>query len=146
MTGKKVSSFRERFTELLESSPKSRTAIADEFGVAKQTISAWATGQTSPRLPVANSLAEYFGVNVGWLLGYDAPKFANKEMDLNYGSFVDNVIDNSKALGIIYDDEFNLVQSYRSLSPRGQELLIERVEELKLLYGKKSESDAAESV
>lgn len=76
MTGKKVASFRERFTELIDSSPKSRTAIADEFGVAKQTISAWLTGQNSPRLPVVVSLAEYFGVTVEWLNGFDVPKYS----------------------------------------------------------------------
>ena len=77
MSGKKVATFRERFTELIESSPKSRTAIAQEFGVAKQTISAWLTGQNSPRLPVVVSLAEYFGVSLGWLNGYDVPKYEN---------------------------------------------------------------------
>jgi transcriptional regulator with XRE-family HTH domain len=75
---KKVSTFQERFSELIESSPKSRTAIAAEFGVAKQTISAWTTGQTSPRLPVISSLADYFGVSSDWLLGFDVPKYSYK--------------------------------------------------------------------
>ena len=67
---------------MIDSSPKSRTAIASEFGVAKQTISAWTTGQTSPRLPVVTSLAEYFGVSCEWLLGFDVPKYAIKKEDL----------------------------------------------------------------
>ena len=75
MTGKKVASFRERLAELLEASPKSRTEIAEEFGVAKQTVSAWVTGQNSPRLPVVVSLADYFGVTVEWLNGFDVPKY-----------------------------------------------------------------------
>lgn len=79
MTGKLVSNFRDRFTELIESSPKSPTVIAQEFGVAKQTISAWKTGQSSPRLPVTTALAEYFGVNIDWLLGYDVPKYVEKK-------------------------------------------------------------------
>lgn len=48
MSGEKVSSFRERFAELVSSCGKSQSSIAAEFGVAKQTISAWITGQTSP--------------------------------------------------------------------------------------------------
>ena len=76
MTGKKVATFRERFTELIESSPKSRTEIALDVGVAKQTISAWLTGQNSPRLPVVVALAEYFGVDVRWLNGFDVPKYS----------------------------------------------------------------------
>ena len=75
MNGKKVATFTERFNELIESSPKSRTAIAQEFGVAKQTISAWLTGQNSPRLPVVAALAEYFGVSLRWLNGFDVPKY-----------------------------------------------------------------------
>ena len=74
----KIATFRERFNELLESTPKSRSTIAEEFGVAKQTISAWATGQSSPRTPVVSSLAEYFDVNLDWLVGYDVPKRSMK--------------------------------------------------------------------
>lgn len=75
MEAKKIATFQERFSELIDSSAKSRTVIAAEFGVAKQTISAWTTGQTSPRLPVVSSLAEYFGVSPEWLLGFDVPKY-----------------------------------------------------------------------
>ena len=74
MTGLKVATFRERFTELIESSTKSRSDIATEFGVAKQTISAWLTGQNSPRLPVVSALADYFNVNIEWLIGFDVPR------------------------------------------------------------------------
>lgn len=80
MVEKKVATFQERFSELIESSPKSRSTIASEFGVAKQTISAWTTGQSSPRLPVITSLAEYFGVNYYWLLGFDVPKIVHHEI------------------------------------------------------------------
>ena len=80
MTGKKVSNFRDRFCELIESCPKSRTQISQEFGVAKQTISAWITGQSSPRLPVVTALAEYFGVNIEWLMGFDVPKYVDKKV------------------------------------------------------------------
>lgn len=74
MTGLKVATFRERFTELIHSCPKSRSEIAEEFGVAKQTISAWLTGQNSPRLPVVAALADYFNVNIEWLIGFDVPR------------------------------------------------------------------------
>ena len=140
MTGKKVSTFRERFNELLESSPKSRTAIAQEFGVAKQTISAWSTGQTSPRRPVVTSLAEYFNVNLGWLMGFDVQKEVDKKKLEYYKSFVDKPIENSKRFPLLFDDEVSLLDYYRSLTDRGKQLLIERVNELKLLHGKKDES------
>lgn len=43
-------------------------------------------------------------------------------------------------------DEQFILDVFRSLSPRGKELLRDRCEELKLLYGKKPESNTAESV
>lgn len=43
-------------------------------------------------------------------------------------------------------DEDQLLADYRSLSPRGKELLRERCGELKILYGKKPEDIAAKSV
>lgn len=131
MTVKKVATFRERITELVESSPKSRTDIAAEFGVAKQTLSAWLTGQNSPRLPVVVALAEYFGVSLQWLNGFDVPKYYEEPADESIS---------------LLPDEKKLVLSYRSLSPRGQDLLNVRAEELKVLYGKKSPDIAAESV
>lgn len=79
MEMKKIATFQERFSELIKSSAKSRTAIATEFGVAKQTISAWTTGQSSPRMPVITSLADYFGVSWEWLYGFDVPKYQKKE-------------------------------------------------------------------
>ena len=78
----KVSTFQERFNELLNQTPKSRTTIAEEFGVAKQTISAWATGQSSPRTPVVSSLADYFDVNLEWLVGYDVPMRPDRSLNL----------------------------------------------------------------
>ena len=78
----KIATFQERFNELLESTPKSRSTIAEEFGVAKQTISARATGQSSPRTPVVSSLAEYFDVNIEWLVGYDVPMRPDRSLNL----------------------------------------------------------------
>lgn len=146
MDGKKVATFRERFVELVDSSPKSQTVIAQEFGVAKQTISAWYNGKSSPKLPSASSLADYFGVSLSWLLGFDVDKNVNKDLQRNYDNFVNNTLDRMDNVGILFPEESELILSYRSLSPRGQDLLLVRAEELKLLYGKKPEDTPAESV
>lgn len=47
---------------------------------------------------------------------------------------------------VISSDEAALVSSYRSLSPKGKSLLIERSKELELLYGKKSEDHSAQLI
>lgn len=73
--GLKVSTFRERITELVESSEKSQSDIAMDFGISKQTLSAWITGQNSPRTPTVAALAAYFGVTIPWLNGFDVAKY-----------------------------------------------------------------------
>ncbi|MBO7710667.1 MAG: helix-turn-helix transcriptional regulator [Lachnospiraceae bacterium] len=74
MTEKKVSTFQQRLCELIEESGKSQSSIASDFGIARQTISAWVTGQNSPRQPIINALAMYFGVTIPWLYGFDVSK------------------------------------------------------------------------
>lgn len=46
----------------------------------------------------------------------------------------------------LFPDEEQLLSGYRSLSPRGKDLLLDRCEELKVLYGKKPEDPAAKSI
>lgn len=150
LSGERVSTFRERFVELIESSPKSRTSIANEFGVAKQTVSAWITGQSSPRLPVVSALAEYFGVDSAWLLGYDVPKSSShnsNEKELTFEGYLEIGKQHGYVYpGILSSEEQSLLKDFNNLSIRGQELLLFRMEELKLLYGKKPEDSSAESV
>lgn len=79
MTGKKVSNFSERIAQLIESTGKTQTAVARDFGVSKQTISAWITGQNSPRIPIVYALSYYFNVSIEWLMGFDVPQYGHKD-------------------------------------------------------------------
>lgn len=79
-TGKKISSFQERFTELCDSSPQNDTAIANALHVSKPTISSWKSGVRSPKQPTAIAIADYFNVNVAWLLGYDVVRGAVRKL------------------------------------------------------------------
>lgn len=97
--------------------------VARHLGIGKQAVYKYESGAVT-NIPLENiqALAALFSVTPAYLAGWD-------ESDLNIDSH-----------------EHELVESYRSLTPRGQTLLLERSEELKVLYGKKSESDSAESV
>lgn len=126
MSGKKVSTFRERFTELVVSSGKSQSSIADEFHVAKQTISAWITGQSSPRSPVLSALADYFGVSVAWLMGFDVPKISpalikeltTGDLPVKLPDYFDNYVSSSNELP---SDEQELLILYRGADDRARE-------------------------
>ena len=71
MTGQKVTDFKSRFSDLCDHSEFNDTEIGSALSVSKQTVSAWRAGTRSPRFPMIQMIADYFGVNVGWLLGYD---------------------------------------------------------------------------
>ena len=71
MKGQKVTDFKSRFVELCSHSEYNDSEIARALSVSKQTISSWRSGVRSPRSPMIQMIADYFGVNVPWLLGYD---------------------------------------------------------------------------
>ena len=66
--------FKDRLCELLAEASESDAVIASNLGVSKQTISSWKNGIRSPKRPTIEYLANYFGVNVSWLMGYDVPR------------------------------------------------------------------------
>ena len=132
MNGKKISTFRERFTELVESSGKSQTSIASEFKVSKQTISAWITGQTSPRAPALTALADYFDVSVAWLMGFDVPKRSEKRVE----SFVPSLT----------PDESLLIEGYRALPDQGKQYMLQQLTAANAIYGGKDRSSDASDV
>lgn len=70
----KVSTFKDRFVALCETSGKTNTELAKDLHVSNQTISAWKTGVRSPKEPAIIAIANYFGVKVEWLMGFDVNK------------------------------------------------------------------------
>ena len=68
-----MKTFNERFSYLINQSAMNASEIANALGVSKQTISAWRTGERSPRKPMIESIADFFNVNIPWLMGYDVP-------------------------------------------------------------------------
>lgn len=68
-----MSSFQERFNELLQRTGIDASTLAANLDVSKQTISAWKTGVRSPKRPVLKVIAKYFDVSLPWLCGLDVP-------------------------------------------------------------------------
>lgn len=44
------------------------------LGVSRQTVSAWAKGERSPKQPTIEYIASKFDVNLAWLNGYDVSR------------------------------------------------------------------------
>lgn len=61
--------FRERLKELRKVRGISQAALAERLGMSKSTIGMYETGDISPSLEVLNALADYFNVDIDYLLG-----------------------------------------------------------------------------
>ncbi|HET6874847.1 MAG TPA: helix-turn-helix transcriptional regulator [Acidimicrobiales bacterium] len=58
-----------RVRELREAKGLSQGALASEMGVSRQTINSIEVGRYTPSLPLALSLARYFGTSVEEMFG-----------------------------------------------------------------------------
>ena len=70
----KVSTFQNRFNTLFEESEQTTISLGKALHVSSQTISAWNLGTRSPKEPTIIAIADYFGVNVEWLMGFNVEK------------------------------------------------------------------------
>ena len=82
-SGLKVTTFRERFIELCDSDPKNDSGIANALHVSRQTVCSWKSGARSPRQPTIVSIANYFNVDIAWLMGFDVEKEAKPTHESN---------------------------------------------------------------
>lgn len=72
-----TSDFAQRFSELING--ESFTSVGEKIGLSKQTVSAYISGVRSPKRPTIQAIANFYGVNPAWLIGLDAPKYAEKK-------------------------------------------------------------------
>ena len=70
----KIATNKDRLNELFDADPRNDTAIAEQFGVSKQAVSAWRNGTRSPKKTVLVEIANYYKVSIEWLMGFDTPK------------------------------------------------------------------------
>lgn len=81
-TGQKVTTFKERFSDLLSGRAESDTELAKKMNVSKQTISAWKLGERNPNRLTTVAIAQFFGVNIDWLYGFDVEKYAEVKKNI----------------------------------------------------------------
>ncbi len=60
-----------KLRELRKAKGLTQQEIADEIGVTKRTYIYWEKGERQIKPEKAQQLADYFGVSVGYLLGYE---------------------------------------------------------------------------
>ena len=113
MTDREI--FRKNFAELLRITKVKQIDIAKVTGINTRSLSAWACGRAYPRVDALEKLCDYFGVRMSALTEEQNPEKSNEDM---------------------------ILDSFRAMSPEGQEKLIERANEMKVLYPKRRKRNA----
>ena len=108
--------FSKRFATALYTIRKQKKMSQDELaalvGTSKQMVSKYERCERIPKITMANKFAEALGLTLDEMLGVESTM----------------------------TPEDQLVAMFRGLSSEGQKKLIERAEELTVLYGKKSKN------
>lgn len=63
--------FKDRLKELRKSRGISQAVLAERLGISKSTIGMYETGDIVPSLEMLNAVADFFNVDINYLLGRD---------------------------------------------------------------------------
>lgn len=69
-----ISEFKERLQILMAERNLNQSEVAEKTGIPNATISRYLSGQQDPRADKIGIVAQTFGVDPAWLLGYDVPQ------------------------------------------------------------------------
>ena len=106
--------FKLNFYNLLKTTKVKQIDVAREVDVDTRTVSAWATGRAYPRPESMGRLCEYFGIHQSVLTDVQKPE---------------------------KNDEDILIEIFRSMSDEGKKKMLDRANEMKLLYPRRREND-----
>ena len=83
-----------RLKELRKEKKLTQQELADTFQVSKRTVQYWENGERQIKPDKAQELADYFGLSVGYLLGYGYEKRETKSVEKledAYVEFLENI-------------------------------------------------------
>ena len=70
----------------------SQPQLAEDIGVTKQTISLWERGVRRPEFETMNKLAQYFGVNMAYLVGQSDDPTVHEPTEEDASDWVDSEV------------------------------------------------------
>ncbi|QBX07973.1 helix-turn-helix domain-containing protein [Streptococcus equinus] len=105
-----------RLKELRKEKGLSQQALANELGVHYRTLQNWENGETSIKPAKAEELAKKFGVNIGYLLGYDEKPYKElsefvkelqkEELEDIFDSEIDSIF--MDFIDFLYQNDFHI--------------------------------------
>lgn len=124
--------FGERLRELRKRRRMNRDELGDILGVSGNAITAYETGKRNPRKEVIDKICEYFDVRYDWLTG--ASEYKNDREVANYlpRSTSTRIIEyDADEERKVRNDELDLLDAFRQISPRHRQSLLDFAEFLK---------------
>lgn len=122
------SNFSTRLKELRIDNGFTQVTLADALGISKSTISMYELGHREPDFETLEVLADFFNVDMNYLLGLDVPKNRfQEEKDMI------RVADMTYQLS---PDEERVLLDFSTLSEEGKSELLKHIELLKKVYKK----------
>ena len=71
---------------------KTAEVISKECGIPKSSISMWLNNNRSMRADKIGIIADRYGVDPAWLMGYDVPMYRGQQNSLDaFGRYLDNI-------------------------------------------------------
>jgi len=113
--------FKERLRELRKKRGLSQVTLAEKVGLSKSTIGAYETGDITPSVDALNLLADFFNVDIDYLLGKEAG--STYYLDPEAAELAKEIA-NRKDLRILFD-------ATRDISKEDMDVIIRMVEGLK---------------
>ena len=119
--------FGERLRELRKRRRLNRDELGDILGVSGNAITAYETGKRNPRKEVIDKICEYFDVRYDWLTGVS--EYKNDREVANLPRFTDQYREEDERK--VRNDELDLLDAFRQISPRHRQSLLDLAEYLK---------------
>lgn len=115
MTDREI--FQSNLKELIRLGKVKQIDVAKYVGISEKTVSAWVTGRGYPRADAMEKLCRFFGIRQSALTEEKHPEESVED---------------------------RLLKLFRSMSATGQEKLIERANELRVLYPRRKKHGETE--
>ena len=109
----KVSDSQHRLIEMMEILGITQTDIVRRTGVQKSSLSNYISGRRTPRQDQLSVIADPYGIDPAWLMGYDVDMYLQKSIQ----DQIAEAYTRNNFIQSITKEEINLIKSYRIAPP-----------------------------
>ena len=90
---KKISTTKDRLAEMMRTLGISAADIVRKTGINKSTLSNYINGKRTPVQDQLSLIADPYGIDPAWLMGYDVPMKPHVSIDDYSSDFVDRALE-----------------------------------------------------